>query len=228
MPDPMSRQTSVTDAGVGLVAAVDADQVGGERLDLVGVAQPAAVHAADAGDDAGEVLDQVGGLAVSLAEHEHVGVDLGRPRGPRACTAQTLWKAPTTVRVGQQRGGLLGGRALLDRRARRRPACRSRAGSRSRRRPCRRARWRAPRAGRRGRPTGTATTTTSPAAAAPALSAPVTSPPVASASVRRGVAGALGAAAADHHRQPGGGEPAGQPAALRSGAAEHGDGGGAQ
>src|SRR5262245_50914679 len=65
------------DAGVRLVAAVDADQVRGERLDLVGVAQPAAVQPADAGDDAGQVLDQVGRLS-NVAEDQDVGVDRRR------------------------------------------------------------------------------------------------------------------------------------------------------
>ena len=62
------------DAGVHLVAPVHRDQVGRHRLDLARVAQPAAVDAADAGDPAGQRLDQVGRLAV-VAEHEHVGVD---------------------------------------------------------------------------------------------------------------------------------------------------------
>ena len=53
---------------------------------------------------------------------------------------------------------------------------------------------------------------------------PVTCPPVASARSAAISLGALGAAAADHHRQAGRGEPAGEAPALRSGAAEDGDG----
>src|SRR4051812_39206054 len=62
------------DSGVGLVAAVDADQVGRQRLDRGTVAQATAVHAPDAGDEVGERLDQVGCLAV-VAEDEYVGLD---------------------------------------------------------------------------------------------------------------------------------------------------------
>src|SRR5690606_17153734 len=42
------------DAGVRLVTPVDRDQVRGQRLHLVGVAQAAPVHAAEAGDAPGE------------------------------------------------------------------------------------------------------------------------------------------------------------------------------
>lgn len=50
--------------GVSLVAAIDRDEVRGERLDLASVAQPAAVDPANAGDQRREVLHGVGGLAV--------------------------------------------------------------------------------------------------------------------------------------------------------------------
>ena len=68
----------------------------------------------------------------------------------------------------------------------------------------------------------------SPAAAAPSLSAPVTSPPVAEASALAALLGAVGAAAADHDRQPGGGEAARESAPLGSGATEYGDSRGGQ
>ena len=52
------------EAGVGLVAAVDRYQVGGEGLDLAAVAEAAGVDAAGAGDTGGQGLDQVGRLPV--------------------------------------------------------------------------------------------------------------------------------------------------------------------
>src|SRR5215471_768808 len=57
------RASDVGDAqpGVGLVPPVDRHQVGGERLDLPAVAQPARVHATGPGNPRGERLDQVGG-----------------------------------------------------------------------------------------------------------------------------------------------------------------------
>src|SRR5690606_17969374 len=62
--------------GVRLVAPVDGDEVGGERLDLVGVAQATAVDAPHPGDRRGQLPHHVGGFPV-VAEHEHVQVDLG-------------------------------------------------------------------------------------------------------------------------------------------------------
>ena len=49
---------------MGTVPFVDGDQVCGERLDLARVAQPPGVHAADAGDAAGERLDHADRLPV--------------------------------------------------------------------------------------------------------------------------------------------------------------------
>ena len=64
--------------GVGLVPPVDRDQVRGQRLDLVGVAQPTGVHPAHARDRVGQGAHQVGRVAVlALAEHQDVGVDRG-------------------------------------------------------------------------------------------------------------------------------------------------------
>jgi glycosyltransferase XagB len=62
-------------ASVSLVPPVDRDQVGGERLHLAAVAQPAGEDAAHPGYPLGQRLDQVRGVPV-VAEHEHVQVDL--------------------------------------------------------------------------------------------------------------------------------------------------------
>src|SRR5689334_13446220 len=51
-------------AGVSLVAPVDRDEVGRERLDLVGVAEASAEEAADARDGVGQLDDRVAGVAV--------------------------------------------------------------------------------------------------------------------------------------------------------------------
>src|SRR5699024_7725035 len=67
------------DPRVGLVAAVDRDEVGGEGFDLVGVAQASTEDAAYTRDPVGQGTDHVGGGAV-LTENEHVQVhflDLG-------------------------------------------------------------------------------------------------------------------------------------------------------
>ena len=73
--------------------------------------------------------------------------------GSRSSTALRWWNAPTT----RDRGRTAAACSAADPpppAARRRPACRSPAGSRSRRRPCRRARPRGTRAARGGPPTG--------------------------------------------------------------------------
>ena len=64
------------DPGMGLLTAVDADQVGRERLDLMSVAQPTSIDAAHARHHVGQRLHQVGRLAV-VAEDQHVGLDRG-------------------------------------------------------------------------------------------------------------------------------------------------------
>src|SRR5699024_8218563 len=67
------------DPRVGLVAAVDRDEVGGEGLDLVGVAQASTEDAAYTRNPVGQGTDHVGGGTV-LTEDEHVQVhflDLG-------------------------------------------------------------------------------------------------------------------------------------------------------
>src|SRR5215472_11083963 len=64
------------EAGVGLVAAVDRDEVGGECLDLAAVAEAAGVDAAEPGDPGRQRLYEVGRLPV-VAEDQDVEVDLG-------------------------------------------------------------------------------------------------------------------------------------------------------
>jgi len=61
---------------VGLVAAVDRDEVGGECLDLAAVAEAAGVDAAEPGDPGRQRLYEVGRLPV-VAEDQDVEVDLG-------------------------------------------------------------------------------------------------------------------------------------------------------
>src|SRR6266545_2774880 len=106
-------QIGDADAGVGLVALVDGDEVGGQRLDLTGVAQPAGVEAAHVGDAARQRLHLGDRLAV-LAEHEHVEVDpldVGIGQQRRADVVE----GGADAGLGQQRRGLLGGAALRDR-----------------------------------------------------------------------------------------------------------------
>ena len=98
--------------GVGLVAAVDGDEVGGQPLDLVGVAKAPAVHAAHAGDPAGQRLNRVGGLAV-VAQDEHVQIDLGDLRVQQQ-DGRDMVEGGDHAAAGQDLGGLLGGAALLD------------------------------------------------------------------------------------------------------------------
>src|SRR3954453_1021846 len=81
-----SSDVGDTKSGVRLVATVDRDQVGGQRLHLAGIAKPSRIdttHSADVGD---EGLDLVGRLPL-LAEDEDVRVqrlDLGVEQQHRA------------------------------------------------------------------------------------------------------------------------------------------------
>src|SRR5204862_5793964 len=50
---PWSSDVGDTDPGVGFVTAVDRDEVRGQRLDLVGVAQPSGVDPAKPGNPGG-------------------------------------------------------------------------------------------------------------------------------------------------------------------------------
>jgi glycosyltransferase XagB len=62
--------------GVRLVAPVHRDQVGGQRLHLAAVPQPARVDPTHPGDPLGQRLHQVGRVPL-VAEHQHVQVELG-------------------------------------------------------------------------------------------------------------------------------------------------------
>ena len=99
--------------GVGLVAAVDRDQVGGQRLDLAGVAQPAGVDAAGAGDGGGQVADLPDGVAV-LAEHQHVPLEVVDLRVVEQHGGDVVERRDHR-RVGQDLLRLLGRRAGGDR-----------------------------------------------------------------------------------------------------------------
>src|SRR6266540_7270777 len=68
-------QVGDPDAGVRFVPPVDGDQVGGERLHLCRVAQPAGVHAPYLVDAPGQRLHHRHRLPV-VAEHQHVEVDV--------------------------------------------------------------------------------------------------------------------------------------------------------
>ncbi len=78
----------------------------------MGVAQAAAVDAAEAGDELGQVAHRVGGLAV-VAQHEHVHVHFGHGQVGEQHGGHVVERGGD-ARLRQQQFGLLGGAALGD------------------------------------------------------------------------------------------------------------------
>jgi len=100
------------ESGVRLVAAVDGNQVGGERLDLAAVAQAARVDPAHPGDLGGQGLHHVGGVPV-VAEHQDIlvdGLDLRIQQQDR----RNVMERGHHPAVREYLGGLLGRAALRD------------------------------------------------------------------------------------------------------------------
>src|SRR6266516_4039835 len=105
---------------MGLIAAVDRDQIGGERLHLAAVAKPAGIDATDPGDARRERGDQVGRRPV-VAKHQHVLIDRG-DAGVEEQDGRHVVKRADHHRAGQHGGRLLG-RAALGHRQRVDAAC---------------------------------------------------------------------------------------------------------
>ena len=91
-------QTSVTRTpGVGLVAAVDRDQVGDQRLDLVGVAQPARrTRRASPGMRPASACTM--SVAARSSPSTSTSVSISSTSGSSRTTAETWWKAAVTRR----------------------------------------------------------------------------------------------------------------------------------
>jgi hypothetical protein len=97
---------------MSLVPTVDRDQVRGQRLDLVRVAQPTGVHPAHSGDGIGQSAHQVGRVAMlALPQHQDVGVDRRDLRVVEHDGADVVERSDHD-RVRQQRRRLLGRRAV--------------------------------------------------------------------------------------------------------------------
>ena len=98
---------------MGLVAAIDRDQVRREGLDLSAIAKSTRVDAANADYARRKGGDEICGLAI-IADHQDIrvdAVDIGVQQQHR----RNMVESPNHLALGQDRGGLLSGRALCHR-----------------------------------------------------------------------------------------------------------------
>jgi glycosyltransferase XagB len=112
-PDLVGLDVGDAQAGVGLVAPVHRDQVGGQRFHLAAVPQPARVDAAHPGDPPGQRLHQVRRVPV-VAEYQHVQVELA-DLGVEQQHGRHVVERTDHVAGGQHGRRLLGGAAFRHR-----------------------------------------------------------------------------------------------------------------